>query len=113
MTLFALTGRKTQGPNDTIRDLILNGENFNDVAIEPLRPKLVTVTGVDQLNIDSETQSRFSDAASSNASTPRRLPISRASRFNPRKAKHDVLAGTRRSPIFVNALRISSATPSA
>ena len=63
MTLFALTGRKTQGPNDAIRDLILNGENVNDLAIEPLRPKLVTVTGVDQLNIDSETQSRFSDAA--------------------------------------------------
>src|SRR4029453_548171 len=63
MTLFVLTQRKTQGRNDTTRDLVLNSENINDLAIEPLRPKVVTVTGVDQLNTDSETLSYFPDAA--------------------------------------------------
>src|SRR5206468_4164814 len=49
---------------------------------------------------------------SRSVSTPRRFPISRASTFVPRKAKHDVRAGTRSPATLVSALRISSATPS-
>src|SRR4030095_15838748 len=63
MTLFALTQRKTQGRNDTTRDLVLNSANIKDLAIEPLRPKVVTVAGGDQWNTDSETLSCFADAA--------------------------------------------------
>src|SRR5215831_9689388 len=48
----------------TVHDLILNIENINKLAIEPISPDLAAIHGICQLDDNSQPMVRFSDATS-------------------------------------------------
>ena len=62
-TFLPLGKRKSQRIEDIAGNFILNGEDVFDLAIEPLRPQLITVLRIDQLDGDSQSVSGFADAA--------------------------------------------------
>jgi hypothetical protein len=47
---------------DPARDLVLQGEQFTRVAIEPFRPQMRLALGIDQLNVDAHLAARAADA---------------------------------------------------
>ena len=63
MALVALGDRKSKGANDTAGDFVLDREDILDLAIEPFRPKMITVPCIDQLDSNAEAVSGFADAA--------------------------------------------------
>ena len=58
-----LRKRKSQRVENTAGNLILNGKDVLDLAIEPLGPKMITVLCIDQLDHDPQTVSGFADTA--------------------------------------------------
>src|SRR6266496_3007527 len=61
--LLALGERETQRVNDTAGNFILDREDVFDLSVEPLRPQLVTIPRVDELDGDADTVVSFPDAA--------------------------------------------------
>src|SRR5438445_4825542 len=62
-TFLPLGKRKSQRIENPAGNLVLNGEDIFDLTIEPLRPKMIPVSRVDQLDDDAQSVSGFADAA--------------------------------------------------
>src|SRR5262249_59606061 len=62
-TFLPLGEGKSQRVENTAGNLILNGKDVLDLAIEPLGPKMIAVLCFDQLDHDPQTVSGFADAA--------------------------------------------------
>src|SRR5438128_2046330 len=82
-----LRKRKSQRVEHTAGDLILNGEDVFDLAIEPLRPKVIAVSRVDQLDEDAQSVSGFADAALEKRLNAETFP--NLSRVHARSAKRE------------------------
>ena len=54
-----------EGSCDPARDLVLQSEQVDRVAVEPLRPQMDVAFGVDQLRIDADLVARPPDLPSS------------------------------------------------
>src|SRR5262249_61803551 len=62
-TFLPLREGKSQRVENAAGNLILNGKDVLDLAIEPLGPKMIAVLCFDQLDHDPQTVSSFTDAA--------------------------------------------------
>ena len=63
---LVLTQNHAQRANDVPGNFILDPEDVLELSIVPLRPKMVTITYVDQLSGDSQSISRLTHAAFKN-----------------------------------------------
>src|SRR5437870_3704529 len=61
--LLALGERETQRVNHTAGNFILDREDVFDLSVEPLRPQVVTIPRVDELNADADPAAGLPDAA--------------------------------------------------
>jgi hypothetical protein len=62
--LLGLAGAQghVQGVDDTLGDLVLDGKDILELAVEAIRPEAVPVRDVDQLGGDAELVGRFANA---------------------------------------------------
>src|SRR6266480_7144632 len=74
--LLALSEQETQRVNDTAGNFILDREDVFDLSVEPLRPQVVTIPRVDELNADADPVASLPDAA-----LKKRLDIKSPSNF--------------------------------
>jgi hypothetical protein len=93
-TFLPLGKRESQRGENSASDLILNGEDVFDLAIEPFGPKMMPSRASTSWTVMRSRFPALRMLPSRSVSTPRRFPISRASTLVPRNAKHDVRAGT-------------------